>query len=230
MDLTGEWSAAFVQAVLQSEVPTLNSVQPTVPFDEGKAILWAKEHRPIWYAHWFHFDYITGLCFHPFEQCEYHGRFLPLINSLIPRCCILIAAQREKLARVDMGFLNRLLYWRLHFPMVLVFFALTCKRICQDAIIEFTNSIVSRMCRMLGVTAGYIAMMCHCSSVKRKIGKVLHSIFRTKSAKKQGSFKVRREHRWSEKKAPTRATVAEYFYELSKEVLDLALQRQCFQS
>jgi hypothetical protein len=123
---------------------------------------------------WYHFDFTLRLCIEPFEELMVNGNPLKLWNSLVPRMCFLVAAERQKIARVDAAFLNRLLYWRENFPDILPFFALYCKRLFQDVRIEFQNRTTSQMsCRdnvsAAGRTSKHVVLSSE-TSIESKLG------------------------------------------------------------
>ena len=219
------WDAAFVASL--GQLYTRDGKPPIIPFADNldQVIKWAGEEFPGFRFLWYHFNFEIRIGVEPFVECE-AGNPLKLWNSLLPRSLVLIAAERVKVARVDLCFLQRLLYWQLFFPgIILVYLAKVCKWIFQDVNIEWINRRVSIMCRQSNVTAVYIAMMCHCSRGAREI----KSWFRCmtggdggKTKEATSSLEQRRERQWTSKFTETRQAVQDFLLDYIKSAVTKA--------
>eukprot|EP00947_MAST-08B_sp_MAST-8B-sp1_P004086 g4086.t1 len=208
-----QWDHNFIASL--DEPYSRGAAPPVVPFAIDDVITWAKGEFPAFYFLWYHMDLEIRLGVEPYEEVEERGNPLPLWNSLFQTACILIAAERIKIARVNLSFLAYLLYWKAKFSgTVLPYLASKTKWIYQDVIIEWWNRSVALMCKMANVAAGYIAMCCHCVPMVRTI----KSWFRINlgvdggtQREDKSSLHQRREKQWTPKFASSRQAVQDFF-------------------
>jgi len=230
------WSKDFVARVekgQEDECGTLpfdvNTKPPHVPFDIEEAVEHLKGACKGFWPAWYHFDFVLRLCVEPYEELMVTGDPLKLWNSLLPRMCLLIAAEREKVARVDAGFLARLLYWRDLFGTdggegtrsggsdpVLPFLARFSKHVHQDVLIEFLNRMVSEMMRRNDVSAADVRKVTLCSKAKRELKASLFAATGSGAAKYRPSvLQLRLQRLWAPQFEVTRLMLSRY---LSKQM------------
>ena len=224
------WSADFIarMARLRSddgeEAFDASFVAPTVPFAIEEAVKWGMARHKGFAFHWKHLDTEVRLMVEPFDELVANGNVLPLWNSLLSRACLLIDAERAKLARVDLCYLRHLLYWQFAFPLlVLPFFALHCKRIYQDVIIEYTNRLVSVMCRRDNVEPSLVTRMTCCLRQKRRLQGMFSCVTGAGRSEAQPPTltKLRKMH-WSERFRATRVAQSQYLSKLCRDMFDNA--------
>ena len=220
------WDDSFVASIDQllrddpTEPFTATYTPPSVPFDIDLAVAWGIEQHPGFAFHWRHLDVEVRLCIEPFDELMTKGNVLPLYNSFVSRACLFIYAQRSKVARVDLCYLWRLLYWLTVFPLVVLpFLARHCKRIYQDVIIEYLNRVVSGMCRRDRVEPSYVAKMTCCIRQRHKLVDILAGVTgRGGRGERKPSLTSLREMRWSSRFEDTRIQIDVYFAQLCKEM------------
>ena len=216
------WDADFVSSMDQlrgdapSEAFDAAYTSPEPPFPWFEAVEWGRENFPGFKYHWNFFDTEVRLCVEPFDAITRDGNVLPLYNSFVARAALFIYAERSKLARVELCYLWRLLYWQMHFNgVVLCFLARFCKRVYQDVIIEYTNRVVSGMCRRDHVKPSFISRMTCCMRSRRWLEATMRGFTGRKAEKvPKSSLQRLRDMRWTDRFGPSRITQSVYLIHL----------------